>query len=186
MKLFLPAIFFLTGCTSGPTDFASGFQEALAARPGVTLGSNEAGRQAAARFGELFGDLSEENVAAKVREVYAPEAWFNDTLATKEGLEAIESYLLRTARDTEEVRATIDDVAVSGSDCYVRWTMVIQTRNLAGGRPVTTVGMTQLRFDRQGRIVLHQDYWDPGAGIYQQLPVLGRAVRMVNGLITGQ
>jgi len=186
MKFFLPAILFLTGCTAGPTDFAAGFQEALAARPGISLGSNEAGRQAAARFGELYGDLSEENVATKVREVYAPEAWFNDTLATKEGIEAIEAYLLRTARDTKEVRATIEDVAVSGSDCYVRWTMVIRTPNMARGQPITTIGMTQLRFDRQGRIILHQDFWDPGAGIYQQLPILGRAVRFVNGLIAGK
>jgi hypothetical protein len=44
--------------------------------------------------------------------------------------------------------------------------------------------MTQLRFDREGRIILHQDFWDPGAGIYQHLPVLGPAVRFVNRLIT--
>jgi len=97
---------------------------------------------------------------------------------------AIEAYLLRTAREAESVRTTIDDVAVSGSDCYVRWTMVIKTRNMRGGLPLTNVGMTQLRFDREGRIILHQDFWDPGAGIYQHIPVLGPAVRYINRLIT--
>lgn len=174
----------LSGCSTGPADAAAGYRAALAQRPGVTLSDNAAGRAAAARFAALYADLSVPNVEARIRETYAPDAWFNDTLATKEGIDAIEAYLLRTARDAESVQAVIDDVAVSGSDCYVRWTMVIRTPNLAGGRALTTAGLSQLRFDRQGRIILHQDFWDPGAGIYQHLPLLGPAIRFVNRLIT--
>jgi hypothetical protein len=84
------------------------------------------------------------------------------------------------------VSAKINDVAVSGSDCYVRWTMEIRAKNLAGGRPVVTEGVSQLRFDDEGRIVLHQDFWNPATGIYQHLPLLGPAIRFVNGLISGQ
>jgi hypothetical protein len=184
MKYLLPALLFLSGCASGPTDFTQEYRAALEARPGVALPGAAAGREAVRRFAVLYGDLSPANVEARVRETYAPEAWFNDTLATKVGIDAIEAYLLRTAREAESVRATIDDVAVSGSDCYVRWTMVIKTSNMRGGLPLTTVGMTQLRFDREGRIILHQDFWDPGAGIYQHIPALGPAVRFVNRLIT--
>jgi hypothetical protein len=74
-------------------------------------------------------------------------------------------------------------VAVSGADCYVRWTLEFRTKNLAGGKPIVTEGVSQLRFDEQGRIVLHQDFWNPAAGIYGHLPVLGPAIRYVNGLI---
>jgi DNA-binding beta-propeller fold protein YncE len=43
-----------------------------------------------------------------------------------------------------------------------------------------------IAFDPQGRIILHQDFWNPSAGIYQHLPLLGPAIRFVNGLITKQ
>jgi hypothetical protein len=119
-----------------------------------------------------------------VREVYAEDAWFNDTIATEVGIDAIEHYLLKTACGAELVQAKIDDVAVSGADCYVRWTMEIRAKNLAGGQPIVTSGISQLRFDPAGRIVLHQDYWNPAAGIYQHLPLLGPAIRFVNGLIS--
>lgn len=173
----------LAGCSVGPQDFTKDYTAALSARPGVVMGGAQDGRRAVARFASLYGDLSEANVKATVRDVYAPEAWFNDTIATEVGIEAIEKYLLKTARGAELVQARIDDVAVSGPDCYVRWSMEIRTKNLAGGQPIITSGMSQLRFDREGRIVLHQDYWNPAAGIYEHLPLLGPAIRFVNGLI---
>jgi hypothetical protein len=175
----------LAGCSSGPTDFTKEYQEALAARPGVSM-SPQSARAAVGGFAGLYGDLSVPNVTANVRQVYAPEAWFNDTIATEVGIDAIEKYLLKTAEGAEKVSARINDVAVSGSDCYVRWTMEIRTKNLAGGQPIVTEGISQLRFDGQGRVILHQDFWNPATGIYQHLPLLGPAIRFVNGLIVGQ
>ena len=175
----------LAGCSSGPTDFTREYNEALAARPGVSL-SPQSARTAVGGFAGLYGDLSVSNVTAHVRQVYAPEAWFNDTIATEVGIDAIEKYLLKTAEGAEKVSARINDVAVSGSDCYVRWTMEIRTKNLAGGQPIITEGISQLRFDEQGRVILHQDFWNPATGIYQHLPLLGPAIRFVNGLIVGQ
>ena len=179
----ISAACFAGGCSSGPVDFTKEYKAALAERPGAVLRDAAAGRAAAAGFGALYGDLSRANVKARVRDVYAPDAWFNDTIATEEGADAIERYLLKTAEGTEKVRAEIKDVAVSGADCYVRWTMEVRSKNLAGGRPIITEGISQLRFDREGRILLHQDFWNPSAGIYQHLPLLGPAIRHVNTLI---
>lgn len=186
LVLFPALAALLVGCTSGPTDFTPEYRKALADRPGTVIADRADAQRAVGRFAALYGNLSEENVAANVRNVYAPDAWFNDTLATEVGIEAIEKYLLKTARGAEKVEATINDVAVSGSDVYARWTMEIRTRSLAGGKPIVTEGLSQLRFDGQGRIVLHQDFWNPAAGIYQHLPLLGPAIRYVNSLISGQ
>lgn len=183
MKIFLLASLLMAGCASGPRDFVKDYRAALAERPGVVLTPDEA-RIAVTRFAALYGDLSVANVHARVREVYAPGAWFNDTIATEVGIDAIEKYLLKTAEGSEKVEAKLNDTAVSGADVYVRWTMEIRTKNLAGGEPIITEGLSQLRFDREGRIVLHQDFWNPASGIYQHLPLLGPAIRFVNGLIT--
>ncbi len=183
--LTLTASLILAGCSGGPTDFTKDYREALAARPGIVL-TPQSARTAVGGFAGLYGDLSPSNVSANARKVYAPGAWFNDTIATEAGIDAIEKYLLKTAEGAEAVSAKINDVAVSGSDCYVRWTMEIRAKNLAGGQPIITEGVSQLRFDDEGRIVLHQDFWNPATGIYQHLPLLGPAIRFVNGLISGQ
>ena len=186
MKRLLPLVplVALAGCSGAPLDATREYRAALEQRPGITFAGTEQGRRATERFTALYADLGEQNVQARVRDTYAPDAWFNDTIATEVGIDAIEKYLLKTARGSEMIKGTTRDVAVSGADCYVRWTLEFRTKNLAGGKPVVTEGVSQLRFDEQGRIVLHQDFWNPAAGIYQHLPLLGPAIRFVNGLIS--
>lgn len=53
---------------------------------------------ALAQFKALFADLSAPNTRARVREVYAADAFFNDTLKTLHGVDAIEAYLIRARR----------------------------------------------------------------------------------------
>lgn len=176
----------LAGCSSGTLDSAREYRAALAQRPGVVFSNPDDGRRATDRFSALYSDLNEENVRKRVRETYAPDAWFNDTIATEVGIDAIEKYMLKTARGAQAIKATVQDVAVSGPDCYVRWSMEVRSKNLADGQPTVTEGISQLRFDKNGRIVLHQDFWNPAAGIYQHLPLLGPAIRYVNSLIVGK
>lgn len=39
--------------------------------------------------------------------------------------------------------------------------------------------MTHLRFDGEGRVAYHQDYWDSGANLFEKIPVLGSGIRAV-------
>ena len=39
--------------------------------------------------------------------------------------------------------------------------------------------MSHIRFDREGKVVLHQDYWGSATGSYQHLPVVGRLINWV-------
>jgi hypothetical protein len=42
-----------------------------------------------------------------------------------------------------------------------------------------TLGVTHIRFNAQGEVVLHQDFWDSGLGFYSHIPVLGAGVRAI-------
>ncbi|MGC1478910.1 MAG: nuclear transport factor 2 family protein, partial [Chthoniobacterales bacterium] len=110
---------------------------------------------------------------------YAPDAFFNDTLKTVRGNEALEEYFLETAKNAKKVQATVQDVAVSGDNYYLRWVMDVEFAKFKKGQTIRTIGITHLRFDDQGRITLHQDFWDPAAGLYEHIPVLGGAIRAI-------
>ena len=55
---------------------------------------------------------------------------------------------------------TILDVAQSGDDFYVRWQLVMDFDVMGKSRLSRTAGVTHLRFDENGKIVLHQDFWE--------------------------
>ena len=46
---------------------------------------------------------------------------------------------------------------------------------------VRVEGATRLQFDAWGKVCLHRDYFDLGAMLYEQLPLLGPVVRVIKG-----
>ena len=164
-------------------DPVTSYQQALKEIPGAALppGSTRE-KEALARFSRFFGNLNEANARELTRETYAEEVYFYDTLKEIRTLGALEEYFLETAHNTEAVTARIDDVARSGNDFYVRWTMDIRLKKFQRGRTLTSVGMTHLRFNEEGKIIFHHDYWDAASGFYQYVPVVGTAIRYIRSL----
>ncbi len=120
-----------------------------------------------------------EYVIAKTAKVYAQDAYLNDTLVTHHGPEEIKAYFLQTADTMKSYEVTIDDTASSGNEHYVRWTMVFSAPALNGGKPVESVGMSHVRLNSAGQVVMHQDFWDSGTNIYGQIPVVGGIIETI-------
>lgn len=174
----------VAGCRTVPVqyDFASdqtAARESAQARPTVAPGS-EAEQAAIERVKTLLGDLSTDNIRRLTRQVYAEEAYLNDTLKTLQGAEAIEAYFLETAEITDFIKATFADVSPTGDGFYVfRWQMDVGMRKVARGKTVQTLGISLIRFDEEGKVTYHQDYWDSTAGLFQHVPGIGRGIRMI-------
>jgi len=133
---------------------------------------------------EAFGTfLQNINVPGYVTEhtskVYAKNAYLNDTLVTHHGPAEIQAYFEETEKTMTDYKVTIDQTVSSGYDHYVRWTMVFSAPKLNSGKPVESVGMSHVRFNSDGKVVMHQDFWDSGMNIYGQIPVLGGAIESI-------
>jgi hypothetical protein len=135
--------------------------------------------QACERFAGLFADLSQENVRARAPEVYADGAWFHDTLKTLEGRDAIVAYLLESAAACTFCHAEIRDRVVSGPEIYLRWHMEMQLERVAKGRVLRSEGMSHLRADDEGRVLVHHDFWDAGGNLFEHMPVVGWLIRTI-------
>jgi hypothetical protein len=160
----------------------SGYRDALASLQdrgaGPSPDSAEA-KLAIERFAELFSDLTEERVREQIRKVYAVDVYFNDTLKEVKGLDALTEYMAESARAVESCRVQLDDVAVSEGNFYVRWRMEIRFRQFKKGAVTTSIGMSHLRLDDDGKIALHQDYWDATSGLFEHVPLLGYVIRKI-------
>jgi len=153
------------------------YHQALERIPGDTTAIDEG----VATFRQTFGDLTREDLAERIRELYAEDLYFNDTVHIARKRSELVDYMARTGRKLEENRVDVHKVITDGADVYVRWEMTFVTR--AAGKRVEShsIGMTHLRFNGEGRIVLHQDFWDSGSALYAHLPVVGFFVRRAQG-----
>lgn len=129
------------------------------------------------RFRESFADLASDEIGAFMTSLYAEDLYFNDTLHTFRRRQDLVDYMVRTGSSLSESKVEIKQVMSDGADVFVRWTMTFRTRALGRDINSESIGMTHLRFNADGEVVLHQDFWDSGHALYAHLPFVGFAVR---------
>lgn len=157
--------------------YAERYSAALARYPGVPV-ADAAPIEAFVRYFSSQGNPADRPATA---DLYAPALYFSDTLLTSEDHNVVVAHLDRMHAGTGTLNVTVLDRQIDGPDVYVVWRM--QARFKPARKEVTsdTVGVTHLRFDAAGRIVLQQDFWDSTEGFYRHLPIVGSLVNAIAG-----
>lgn len=175
--LLAAAVLLCAGCTGKElhVDYTDDYLKALTEIPGVPARD----RAAIENFILAMSDLKHAESKARLERAYAPELYFNDTVHTYRTRDEVVAYMLRTADNVESIRVEVIDVAVKDNNYYLRWIMTMRFE--MGGDPVDSksVGMSHIRTDENGRVVIHQDFWDGVEGVYQYIPFVGYMIGKV-------
>ena len=159
-----------------PKPYVEAYHAALDRLPG----SEAAIDTGLSRFEAVYADLTDDAVGERVRDLYAESLYFNDTLTTYESRDRLAAYMRKTGQNLDRSSVSIDSVMRDGPDVFVRWTMTFSTRSMGRTIESESIGMTHLRFDEDGRVLLHQDFWDAASGLYRNLPVVGYGLDLVD------
>ncbi|WP_194790827.1 nuclear transport factor 2 family protein [Pseudomonas sp. UFMG81] len=112
--------------------------------------------------------------------LYSEAVIFQDPLHRIHGLTALRAYFARLYANATDIRYDIHATdEVRPGQGYLRWTLHFRHPRLAGGRSVSVEGCSHLCWDE--RVYFHQDYFDAGALLYEQLPVLGGVIGWLKG-----
>lgn len=129
------------------------------------------------RFQRLFNTLCAGNVAG-LEDVYSSQVTFIDPFGAVEGLDSLRAYFDKVYTNVTACRFSFGDVLISDNNACVEWIMHLSHPRLRGGREVTVQGISRLEIS-EGRVHFHRDYFDAGELLYENLPVLGSAIRWV-------
>ncbi|HDX8373561.1 TPA: nuclear transport factor 2 family protein [Aeromonas dhakensis] len=133
-----------------------------------------------ARFVALYQQLNRDELH-RLPEVYANEVVFTDPAHRIEGLAALTDYFAALYQRLAYCRFAITSQLLQGRQAWLGWTMTFSHPRLRGGAPVMVEGATRLEFNEAGKVCLHRDYFDMGAMLYEQLPLIGPLVRTIKG-----
>jgi len=156
---------------------ASAYQTALNQHTGSTAGI-DVGLE---RFRLTFSDLTHEDLSERIAELYADPLYFDDTVHVAYRRSDLVDYMSRTGQALDDSEVTVHQVVRDGADVFIRWSMRFTSSALGKRIESQSIGMTHLRFNDNGQIVLHQDFWDSGNALYAHLPVVGFFVRRAQG-----
>ena len=194
--LLLVGVILLAACDRGNPNGESGVLRPLNASYEEALAQTEVAAhmfpadsvtesQALEQLQNFFSDMTVASVRANAAIVYAPDAYLNDNVVGISGVDFITDYFAHAALQADVLDVVFLDVARSKTDYYIRWQMRVDAKALSDGEPVLSYGTTQFRFNREGRVIIHRDFWDSATGIYEHLPYLGPVIKYVHRKLGG-
>lgn len=128
-----------------------------------------------ARVVAMFESITPADVA-RLPDFYAGDARFKDPFNDVQGVPAIRQVFAHMFVALDEPRFVVRDVVVEGDQCFLTWDFLFRFKRFSR-EPQVVHGGSHLRFDAQGRIVLHRDYWDAAEELYEKLPLVGGLMR---------
>lgn len=108
---------------------------------------------------------------------YAEEIYFRDAFHTYTDRKAMVDYMVKSAEMSPGVTFEFSPVVRSGIDFYLPWIMVLPAEE--GEDPLRSLGMSHLRFNKEGKVIFHQDYWDSAHVLVPKVPVANGIIELV-------
>lgn len=120
---------------------------------------------------DLFTNYTAEYIERNVTEVYAEEVYFRDAFKCLHSAQAIRDYFLHGLEPLNDCEFIFNKVLRSDGDFYIDWTMRLDFKKTPDGTWEESIGMTRIRFNSEGKVIFHQDYWDPTDIVYRRIPI---------------
>lgn len=117
---------------------------------------------------DWFQTLSPASIA-RVGEFYAADARFSDPFNTVRGAAAIGRIFDHMFAQLGQPRFTVIEVFRGEDAVMLTWHFDF----LLGRRALRVEGASRLRFDANGLIGEHDDFWDAASGLQSRLPFVG-------------
>ena len=120
---------------------------------------------------EFFEAIRPESVADFAR-YYSDDAFFKDPFNEVRGVPAIQRVFTHMFQQVAEPRFKITERVVDESGAMLVWEFHYRVAIFRRERKQVIRGASHLKFDAEGKVFWHRDYWDAAEELYARLPVV--------------
>ena len=131
---------------------------------------------ASERIAQFFETLQPVDLP-KLAQLYSQDARFKDPFNDVTGVPAIMAIFEHMFVNLHEPRFVVTERVVQGEQCVLVWEFHFRFKTVRPAEWQRILGASHLRFDAQGQVTLHRDYWDAAEELYEKLPVVGSVMR---------
>ena len=125
---------------------------------------------------KFYNEFSPESVA-RFPEFYSADAYFKDPFNEVRGLPAIQRIFSHMFKQVAEPRFAVIETIADEHGVMLIWEFYYRVKLWGKGQAQVMRGVSHLRFDPDGKVNYHRDYWDTGEELYMKLPVMGSLMR---------
>lgn len=122
------------------------------------------------QFRYLYENYMQLNTS-KIAAIYSNDVVFKDPIHEIQGLSRLQDYFAKVSVNLTHCQFVFVDEIVTDECAHITWEMHFQHLKIKANKPTVLRGMSFIRFDE--KIIYHEDSYDLGAMLYDNLPILG-------------
>lgn len=128
-------------------------------------------------FVNVYQQLSTDNLAL-LNDVYDNNITFEDPIHKVNGLNALNEYFSSLYEHLSACQFAIESVVYSNNTAAIYWCMHFEHPKLNKGKAVCVHGNSHIKGENN-KVIYHRDFFDVGAMLYEQLPIIGRLISWI-------
>jgi ketosteroid isomerase-like protein len=115
---------------------------------------------------------------AELAPLYSEDVYFEDPSHGIQGKAALVERFHHLYRNVDSCNFKFHQTLDTGGEIFLAWTMILRQRGPKSGEVIRVEGASFLKV-RNNRIYYHRDYFDLGAFVYENVPMLGSIIKRI-------
>ncbi|MFT6207210.1 MAG: hypothetical protein ACJA0T_001116 [Colwellia sp.] len=128
-------------------------------------------------FVNVYQTLSTDNLDL-LSTIYHRDVIFIDPIHELKGFDNLFEYFQNLYQNLTTCDFVITNIIAEKDQAAIYWTMSYQHPKLNKGKLINVIGHSHIK-GYEDKVIYHRDYLDLGAMLYEQLPVLGKLVKLI-------
>jgi ketosteroid isomerase-like protein len=129
------------------------------------------------RVVDFFESIAPEDVD-RLGQIYSADAYFKDPFNELRGVAGIARIFAHMFVQVEAPRFIVHSAIRGGDEAFLVWDFRFRMKRFSGAEQCIH-GSTHIRFDADGLVCFHRDYWDAAEELYEKIPLLGGLMRLL-------
>ena len=128
-------------------------------------------------FVNVYQTLSTDNLDL-LSKIYHRDVIFIDPIHELKGFDNLFEYFQNLYQNLSTCDFVITNIIAEKDQAAIYWTMSYQHPKLNKGKLITVIGHSHIK-GYEDKVIYHRDYLDLGSMLYEQLPVLGKLIKLI-------
>lgn len=132
---------------------------------------------------QFYNEFTPASVA-RFPEFYSADAWFKDPFNEVRGIEAIQRIFTHMFGQVAEPHFVVTEKVVDANGAMLAWEFRFRMKLWRKGETQVIRGVSHLKFDAEGQVCYHRDYWDAAEELYEKLPLIGSIFKLFHKMFS--
>ncbi len=122
------------------------------------------------------------NVEKVLENIYTHDIEFIDPVKSIHGLKDLTQYFEHLYHNITNCHFNLTNHLPNSHQYSLEWVMHLQHKKISNNKKIELNGASFIEFS-DGKVCYHRDYYDLGALVYEQIPILGSVIKKVRHAI---